>query len=81
MTGLENGRETPPSSSTGREVLRATGAPLHIEVHDSFDTVREEWTRFQETAGGYPFQRHEWLKAWYDAIGRGEGIEPFIVRP
>jgi CelD/BcsL family acetyltransferase involved in cellulose biosynthesis len=78
MTGLENGREPSPSSPTGRGSTDAAAA-LRIEVHSSFETAREEWTRFQTTAGGYPFQHHAWLKAWYDAIGRAEGVAPFIV--
>lgn len=76
MMGLEN---SPEPSASGHGSAADAASRLRLEVHASFDTAREEWTRFQAGAGGYPFQHHEWLEAWYEAVGRAAGIEPFIV--
>ncbi|MCC2113353.1 MAG: GNAT family N-acetyltransferase [Hyphomicrobiales bacterium] len=37
------------------------------------------WRTFQASALRTAFQCYEWQSAWYEAIGRHEGVEPFIA--
>jgi CelD/BcsL family acetyltransferase involved in cellulose biosynthesis len=71
---LDDGRSALPRASSAAAV-----STLRFEVHRSFEAARAEWTLFQGVADGHPFQHHEWLNAWYEAVGRGRGVEPFIV--
>ncbi len=59
------------------EVLDIGG--LKVSVYRDLDTAAPVWQALAVGASGLPYQDYAWLKAWYDAIGAGRGIEPFFV--
>ena len=64
--------DNPPLPRT--RALRAEFA-----IHRDFDSVEEEWRRFEAVADCTVFQSFDWLSCWYRHIGRPSGVRPVIV--
>lgn len=63
-------------SVQGRE---AVNQHLVLAVHASLAPVEAEWTAFQQHAHTTFYQTFLWCRAWYETVGKAEGIEIRIV--
>jgi len=61
------------------DLSREFAPDLSFSIHTRFDTVEDEWRRFEQIAECTPFQTFEWLATWYRHVGRRDGVVPAIV--
>lgn len=53
-------------------------ASLHMAVHGSLESVEERWREAWTRLAGTPFQNFDWVKTWYETLGRQQGYKPCI---
>ncbi|PKL09440.1 MAG: hypothetical protein CVV51_03900, partial [Spirochaetae bacterium HGW-Spirochaetae-7] len=41
--------------------------------------VKDTWLSMEKRAGTYPFQRYDWVSAWFETVGRARAYSPVIV--
>lgn len=73
----------PDVLQTGLSVISRPSAILpsvSIVVHGSLSGLEDEWRRLEESADCYAFQTWDWNAAWYEHVGKSQGVEPCIVR-
>ena len=51
---------------------------LHMAVHGSLESVEERWREAWTRLAGTPFQNFDWVKTWYETLGRQQGYKPCI---
>jgi CelD/BcsL family acetyltransferase involved in cellulose biosynthesis len=54
-------------------------ASLHMAVHDSLESVEARWREAWPRLAGTPFQNFDWVKTWYETLGRRHGWKPCIA--
>lgn len=52
---------------------------ISLHASDGLDAISDIWRAFQVTAWHTPFQDIDWVTAWYEAAGRFNGHQPFVV--
>ncbi len=52
---------------------------LKLKYINNFESIREEWLRFERNAVFYYFQSFLWLSEWYFHIGKNTNSKPFII--
>ena len=50
-----------------------------ITVYHSFDDVESLWRSVENTCDCFAFQTYDWLRNWYEYIGKNSHLEPCIV--
>ncbi|MCZ2498411.1 GNAT family N-acetyltransferase [Xylophilus sp. Kf1] len=53
-------------------------ASLHMAVHDSLESAEARWREAWTRLAGTPFQSFDWVRIWYDTLGRQQGYKPCI---
>jgi CelD/BcsL family acetyltransferase involved in cellulose biosynthesis len=61
-----------------KALSRSTWA-YHVDVLRDWDAIGSRWNAMAEESLASPFQRAEWLDAWYKAFAGASGIKPLIV--
>lgn len=65
------------NSATSRKSRVLPG--IHWTIHTDLADCSEIWKALEARADYRVFQSHEWITAWYEEIGAGEGVSPRIV--
>lgn len=73
-----------PAEILGSVVAQDAGAPhaprdVTLAVQRSFAMARADWEAFQDRHACTAFQRHDWLSAWHETLGKAVGIELLLV--
>ncbi|MEJ8573730.1 GNAT family N-acetyltransferase [Microbaculum marinum] len=50
-----------------------------IQVYTSYQAAEERWRAFEQGALATPYQRYDWVEAWYRHVGANRGLEPLVV--
>lgn len=64
---------------TAPETATRTEGPLTVELVDSLDSLRDDWTRLAE-AGDNIFATWEWNELWWRYYGRGRRLRVAVSR-
>ncbi len=58
---------------------RDAGAALDLAVFDDPAAIGELWHGFEAVAVGSPYQRRDWVEAYWATLGRAQGLQARIV--
>lgn len=62
----------------------ARSGMLHVDTisdYPSFLLLKATWNRLVDEAGiDHPFLRHEWIRTWWEAFGRGRHLNILVVK-
>lgn len=68
-----------PSPPVILELDAAPFADCRLALHTTLETAHERWLQTLAAGAGSVFQTWDWNAAWYEAIGRRQGVLPRIV--
>lgn len=49
------------------------------DVYAAFEAAREDWEELFAVASVSPYQSYDFLRTWFETIGRARGVQPMIV--
>lgn len=67
-----------PSEDPTQALTAHLPASLHMAVHGSLESVEDRWREAWNRLAGTPFQNFDWVKTWYETLGRQQGWKPCI---
>lgn len=80
---LSDGTGGPPSHDAQAAGVYAARTSVSVgfraDVAHDFGIVRDRWERLAASGAAWPFQRANWLSAWYATHGRAPGVTPLLV--
>jgi len=59
--------------------MTGAASPLQITVFRQPSEAEADWRHFQEEGFLNPYQSYDWVSAWYDTLGKAQGIEALIA--
>lgn len=70
---------TIPLAASGRCDEGGRVAISGLDFYSSFEAAEKVWRSFEPNALSTPYQRYDWLEAWYRHIGGQSKLEPLVV--